>query len=139
MLRNYARVAGVLLILLGVAGFLSGGVPLFDTLNTDPWENAIHLAAGAALACAGFLVRSERLVRLVVFVQGAFFAALGCVGFFYPTLFGLLPGGLSIADDVLHVVLGALSITALELSGRKGPPVIPGRPAAPPGPKQPHL
>jgi hypothetical protein len=136
--RNYARAAGTFLIVLGIAGFLSSGAPLFDTLNTDPWENAVHLTAGAVLACAGFLVRSERSLRLVVFAQGAFFAALGCVGFFYPTMFGLLPGGLSVADDVLHVVLGAVSITVVELSGKNVPAGGDGRSAARPDPKQPH-
>jgi len=117
MARLYARVAAAPLILLGLAGFLSGG-PLFGTLNVDPWENAVHLGAGLLLACAGFSRRGEGFVRTVVFGQGVFFAAFGCLGLYYPTVFGLLPGGLSIADDALHVILGALGITAAELSGR---------------------
>jgi len=144
MARAHARTAGALLVLLGAAGFLSGGSPLFGTLNADPWENAIHLAMGALLLLAGFSRLGEPFVRLVVFAQGTFFAVLGCVGFFYPTVFGLLPGGLSIADDVLHVALAAASITAVELSGRNRS--APGgiersaQPASPrPRTEQPHL
>jgi hypothetical protein len=114
MVKLYARVAGVLLVLLGVMGFLAGGQPLFGVLNVDPWENLAHLLSGALLAYAGFFQRDEVFAAIVVLALGVTFTLIGVTGFVYPTLFGLLPSGLHPADDLLHLALGAFGIAAVE-------------------------
>lgn len=116
MVRLYARVAGVSLILLGLAGLLADGQPLLGVLNTDPAENILHLLTGALLAFEGFTQRDEVAVRLVVFALGLAYLLVGVVGFIVPNMFGLLPGGLSLVDDLIHVLLGASGVAVVELS-----------------------
>lgn len=118
MVRLYARVAGAVFLLLGVAGLFAGGQPLLGVLNVDPWENVAHLASGALMAYVGFAQKDEVLAGIVVLPLGVAYALTGVVGFVVPDLFGLLPSGLSLADDLLHLALGVSGIGAVELSRR---------------------
>ncbi len=124
MVRLYARVAGVLLVLLGVAGLFASGQPLLGVFNVDPWENLAHLISGALMAYVGFVREDEVLAGVVVLPLSVAYTLVGVVGFVVPDLFGLLPGGLSLADDLLHLTLGVLGIGSVESSrrgdGRKG-------------------
>ena len=43
---------------------------------------------------------------------------VGLVGFVVPDLLGLLPSGLSVADDLIHLALGASGVASVELSRR---------------------
>jgi hypothetical protein len=43
-----------------------GNEPLFDVLNIDLSEDAIHLVTGGAMASVGFFARDVRVVRAVV-------------------------------------------------------------------------
>jgi preprotein translocase subunit Sss1 len=122
VVRTYARVAGTTLLLLGIAGLLADSQPLLGVLNVDPGENIIHLLTGTLLAYEGFLQRDEMEARIVVFALGLFYLLVGLIGFVVPNLFGLLPSGLSIIDDLIHLTLGASGVAAAELSrpgGRK--------------------
>ncbi len=116
MVRLYARTAGTLLVVLGVAGLLAGGRPLLGVLNVDPWENVAHLISGALMAYVGFLQKDEVLAGIAVLPLGVAYALVGVVGFVVPDLFGLLPSGLSLADDLLHLALGVLGVAAVEFS-----------------------
>lgn len=63
------------------------------------------------MAAVGFDVRDIRVVRTVVGVIGVVYLLVGLLGFVAPGLFGLLPAhGCSVADNILHVVLGILGI-----------------------------
>jgi hypothetical protein len=110
VVRTYAQVVGVVLVLLGVIGLLLGEERLFGLLNVDLLEDMIHLASGGLLIYAGLLQRSARLTRGVVGALGAFYLLVGALGFVVPFLFGLLPHGYSIFDNLVHVVLGILSL-----------------------------
>jgi hypothetical protein len=110
MVRTYAQVVGVVLVLLGVIGLLLGEERLFGLLNLDLLEDLIHLASGGLLVYAGLLQRSARLTRSVVGALGAFYLLVGALGFVVPFLFGLLPHGYSVFDNLIHVVLGILSL-----------------------------
>lgn len=119
--RLYARAGGPSLALLGIAGFLSGGFPLFGMLNVDPFENLLHLASGCVLLYAGFIPRGGRRAGGAALGVGVLYALVGVVGIVVPDLFGLTPGGLSLADDVIHLILGVLGIAAADLA-RSGAP-----------------
>jgi len=58
MVRLYAKVVGVSVILIGVVGLLLGDKSLLGVLNIDLAEDGIHLLTGGLLAYAGFAVRS---------------------------------------------------------------------------------
>lgn len=101
---------------------LSGGRPLFGVLNVDPAENLLHLISGALLLYAAVGQRDEALAGIVAFGMGVVYALVGILGIVIPDVFGLFPGGLSIADDLIHLSLGAFGIVAAELT-RAGPTV----------------
>jgi hypothetical protein len=44
---------------------------------------------------------------------------VGILGFVVPTMFGLIPSGYTIFDDLLHLALGGLSL-AVALSAPRG-------------------
>ena len=118
MVRQYARVTGVVVILIGVAGLLLGEQSLLGVLNIDLMEDLVHLVTGGVLAYAGFAMRDSRVVRNVVGGLGVLYLLVLVLGVVSPTLFGLLPHGYSIVDHVIHLALGALSIAVGWFLGR---------------------
>ena len=54
MLRLYAQILGVVLLLVGVVGLLVGERVLFGILNADILEDIVHLITGGLLAYVGF-------------------------------------------------------------------------------------
>lgn len=51
------------------------------------------------------------LARNVVGGLGVVYLLVGILGFIVPTLFGLLPSGYTIVDNLIHLAAGVLSIT----------------------------
>ncbi len=110
MVRQYAKVVGVVVILIGVVGLLFGNEDLFGQLNIDIVEDFIHLVTGGLMAFVGFRSADESAVRSVVGGLGVVYLAVGVIGFFVPELFGLLPHGYDLLDNVIHLALGVLGI-----------------------------
>jgi hypothetical protein len=111
MVRLYAKVVGVTVILIGVVGLLLGDKSLFGVLNIDLVEDGIHLLTGGLLAYAGFAVRSLKVVRAIVGGIGVAYLVIGVVAFAKPMLFGLIPSGYEVVlDNLIHLTLGVLGI-----------------------------
>jgi hypothetical protein len=111
MVRTYAKVVGVVVILIGVVGLIAGEAPLLGLVNVEIAEDVVHLLTGGLLAAVGFGVRDTNVVRTVVGVIGVIYLLVGLLGFFAPGLFGLLPAhGYSVVDNLIHLVLGILGI-----------------------------
>ena len=110
MVRQYAQIVGIVVIVIGVAGLLLGEQRLLGALNIDIMEDIVHLVTGGLLAYVGFARVDPGLVRNVVGGIGVVYLLVGVLGFIAPTLFGLLPSGYSIVDNVIHLALGALGI-----------------------------
>ncbi len=111
MVRLYAKVVGVIIILIGIGGLLLGDGSLYGVLNIDLSEDAIHLVTGGAMAAAGFFARDLRVVRNVVGGLGVVYLVVGVVGIFVPMLFGLIPSGYeTVLDNLIHLTLGVLGI-----------------------------
>ena len=109
MVRPYAQVVGVVLLLLGVVGFLLvTQSPLLGLLNIDVVENIVHLLTGAAMAYVGFAMRDNGTARTVVGAIGVVYLIVGILGFVTPTLFGLLQNNYTVVDNIIHLALGAL-------------------------------
>jgi hypothetical protein len=117
MVRLYAQILGVVLLLVGVVGLLVGERLLLGILNADILEDIVHLITGGLLAYVGFGRTDPGLARNVVLVLGVIYLVVGLLGFVVPTLFGLLPDGYTIFDNLLHLALGVASI-AVALFGR---------------------
>ena len=116
--RMYAQILGVVLILVGILGLILGGGLLLGILNIDIAEDIVHILTGGILAYVGFGQADEGLVRNVVGALGIIYLVVGVLGFILPMLFGLIPSGYTVFDDLLHLVLGVLSLfIAYGLSG----------------------
>ncbi len=110
MVRAYAGIVGVSLILIGVVGLVLGERSLLGVLNIDILEDITHLVTGGLLAYVGFGQRDVGLARSVVGGLGVIYLVVGIVGFVAPALFGLLPHGYSVVDNLIHLAAGGLSI-----------------------------
>ena len=108
--RTYAQILGVVLVLTGILGLVLGERLLLGILNIDLLEDIVHLATGGLLAYVGFARVDDGLARTVVGVLGVIYLVVGIVGFIVPSMFGLLPDGYTVFDNLLHLALGVLSI-----------------------------
>ncbi len=111
MVRLYAKVVGVSVILIGVVGLLLGDKSLLGVLNIDLAEDGIHLLTGGLLAYAGFAARDLKVVRAIVGGIGVAYLVVGVVAFVKPMFFGLIPSGYEVVlDNLIHLTLGVLGI-----------------------------
>jgi hypothetical protein len=123
IVRLYAKVVGVTVVLIGLVGLVLGNDPLFGVLNIDRAEDGIHLLTGGALAAAGFLARDLRVVRAVVGGIGVAYLAVGLLAYATPMLFGLIPHGYdTVLDNLIHLTLGVLGIAVGFFVGRDRAP-----------------
>ena len=113
--RVFAQVVGVVLLLLGIGGLLLGDGLLIGLLNIDVVEDLVHILTGGILLAVGF-GRDENAARSVVGALGAVYLLVGLLGFVLPYLFGLIPSGYTVADNLVHLALGALALAVTFLS-----------------------
>ncbi len=116
--RRYALVVGVVLLLTGLLGLVLGEQLFLGILNIDILEDVVHLATGGMLVYAG-LARDAGLARTLVGALGVVYLVVGILGFVVPMMFGLLPDGYTIFDNLLHLALGIAGI-AVALASRPG-------------------
>lgn len=111
--RMYAKVVGIVVLVVGIVGLIAGNPEdgLLGLFNIDIVEDIIHLGSGGLLAYVGFKA-SNSTVKSVVTAIGVIYLIVGVVGFVLPKLFGLIPNGYSVADNILHLTLGALALFA---------------------------
>jgi uncharacterized protein DUF4383 len=110
MIKRFAQILGVVLILVGVVGLILGDRVWLGILNVDIVEDIVHLATGGLLAYVGFSAMDLSTARSLVLALGVVYLLVGILGFFVPTMFGLIPSGYTVFDDLLHLALGALSL-----------------------------
>ena len=120
-IRQYAQILGIVLILIGVLGLLLGDGLLLGILNIDVVEDIVHILTGGLLAYVGFGRVDAGAARSVVLALGVVYLLVGILGFIVPMLFGLIPTGYTIFDNLLHLALGVLSLV-VALSGRGAAP-----------------
>ena len=118
MVRQYAQVIGVVIIVIGVVGLVLGDQLLLGLLNIDIVEDIVHLVTGGLMAYVGFARADPGLLRNVVGGLGVVYLLVALLGFVVPNLFGLLPHGYTIADNLLHLALGAAGIAVGWFVGR---------------------
>ena len=110
MIKRFAQILGVALILTGVLGLVLGDKVWLGILNVDIVEDIVHLATGGLLAYVGFSGMDLSTARSIVLALGVVYLVVGILGFVVPTMFGLIPSGYTIFDDLLHLALGGLSL-----------------------------
>jgi hypothetical protein len=107
LVKQFALVLGVVLTLVGIAGFFSGGMLLVFEVNT--LHNVIHLLSGlVGLAAAS---SGTSYARLYLIVFGIVYAAVTVIGFVNGgDILGLFHA--NDADNYLHaaIALGSLGV-----------------------------
>ncbi|MCA1677924.1 MAG: DUF4383 domain-containing protein [Actinobacteria bacterium] len=122
MVREYGKVVGVTVVVIGVVGLLLGQKSLFGALNIDFAEDVIHLVTGGLLAYVGFAKRDSGVARTVVGAIGVVYLLVGAISFAEPNPLGLFPSEYSVLDNLIHLTLGILAIAvAWLLPGRDRP------------------
>jgi hypothetical protein len=119
VLKRFAQILGVVLILVGLLGLVLGDRVWLGILNVDIVEDIVHLATGGLLAYVGFSRMDLSTACSVVLALGIIYLIVGILGFVVPMMFGLIPHGYTIFDDLLHLALGGLSL-AVALSAPRG-------------------
>jgi hypothetical protein len=118
LVKRFAQIIGVVLILVGLVGLVLGDKLWLGILNIDIVEDIVHLATGGLLAYVGFSGMDLSTARSVVLVLGVIYLLVGILGFLVPMMFGLIPDGYTVFDDLLHLALGVLGlVVALTASG----------------------
>ncbi len=110
MARYYAQWMGLAIVAIGIAGLALGEQSFLQLINIDLAEDMVHLLTGGLMAYVGFANRDMASVQIVVGGIGVAYLLVGVLGFMTPTLFGLLPHGYSLFDNMLHLLLGVAGI-----------------------------
>ena len=113
MARTLCKLAGVLLLAVGVAGFFS---PRLLGMHLTTTHDVIHLATGLLSVYFGFVAGSARGFATVF---GVVYLGLGVLGFVAPGVVAALlgqPGPVDASmltpDNLVHVVLGVAFLGA---------------------------
>jgi Domain of unknown function (DUF4383) len=112
--RQYAGIAGIFVLALGVIGvivkLITRGDYLFSVINVSWTANIIHLATGGLMAYVGYRQSDTSLAKMVVGVLGIIYLLVFVISLFNATLFGVIGSGFTWADNIIHLVLGLLGI-----------------------------
>ena len=129
MVREYGKVVGATVLLIGVVGLVLGQRSLFGVLNIDIAEDVIHLVTGGLLVYVGFGKRDSSVARAVVGGIGVVYLLVGAYSFADPNPFGLFPSEYSVLDNLIHLTLGILAIAVAWVLPARQPstPRLPGR------------
>ncbi len=121
MVREYGKVVGISVVLIGIAGLLLGQRSLIGALNIDIAEDVIHLVSGGLLTYVGFTKRDGGLARAVVGGIGVVYLLVGAISFAEANPLGLFPSEYSVLDNLIHLTLGVLAIAVAWVLPRRAP------------------
>lgn len=110
MLRMIARVLGVVVAVLAIAGFFVEGDHLLGIMNVDLALDVTRVLIAAALLIVGFANVPFAAVRAVLIVVGAMYVLMALVAFASPELGGILPTGFTGFDIAFHLIVGLGSL-----------------------------
>jgi hypothetical protein len=119
VVKRFAQILGVVLILVGIVGLVLGDRVWLGILNVDIFEDIVHLLTGGILAYVGFGRTDLSTARSVVLALGVVYLVVGILGFLVPMMLGLIPHGYTIFDNLLHLALGVLGIAVALLTSRE--------------------
>lgn len=118
MVGLFAKISGVLLVLLGLVGLLVGEGYLFGVFNVDLFEDVLHLLTGAMFLYAGFGGRDSSFVNTMVGILSLGYLLYALVGLLYSPLLGFLPDALTLVDNLFHLSIGVAGLVLVEFFKR---------------------
>lgn len=108
MLKLFGILLGVLLIFIGVAGFLptfkQNGL-LFGFFEVDLWHNLFHIISGVLAIMAA---TSYKSIRLFLQVFGFIYTIIAIIGFWRGGELFITHNNL--ADNILYLIMGVLAL-----------------------------
>jgi hypothetical protein len=120
--KAWAILAGAVLIIVGVAGFVPGQALVGDDpdalLATDDLHNLVHLLTGV-VALAIYLRVTGSGVTTALMAFGALYAAVFVLVLVSPDLFGLFDVRANTALHVIHAALAVVSLAVGYLAGKQ--------------------
>lgn len=130
MAKQVAVIFGIVMLLIGVLGFIPGLTTagpagtsyrlLLGIFAINPVHNVIHLATGAVALAAG-LYGSGAYARMYFGVFGVVYALVSLIGITgilfdsHGSLLGIVP--INGADNILHVAITVLALGTFALTG----------------------
>jgi hypothetical protein len=120
--RQYAGIAGIIVLALGVIGviarLISGSDYLFNLVNVSWTANQINLVTGGLMAYVAYGQSDTTLARTVVGILGIVYLLVFVVSLFSSTVFSFIGSGFTWADNIVHLVLGLAGIYVAYMPGR---------------------
>ena len=123
--KQFLLIGGIILLALGIVGFLGVFNDTKSAFYLDQGENVAHTGLGIIAIAASFLIPDAMLQKWLVAVVGVIALFFGVYGFIVagntpPNTFGI-SNLESPADDVLHLVVGVWALAAAFLGDRMMP------------------
>src|SRR6185437_11153607 len=123
--KLYARIFGVVALLIGILGFVpgissgyAGSGFLLGVFAINPLHNVIHIVTGLIGIFAGYYAAGA-YTRTYALVFGIVYALVTILGFtplvMDGSLLGLIP--INMADNVLHLAIAASALLVYFISG----------------------
>lgn len=109
MVKKAAVWLGVVLLAVGVLGYVPALTPngnLLGIFQVDGTHNLIHVLSGVVAILAG--MGSGNYAKLYFQVFGVVYGLVAILGFMNSSVLGLIT--VNMADNLLHVVIAALSL-----------------------------
>ena len=104
--KTYALVLGVVLVLLGLVGFVNN--PVLGLFGVNPLQNVVHLLGGAAVIWFGYKAGAAKSTNMWLGIAGLVLGVL----WFIPGVSGLLTQffGINAEISYLHLAVGVVSL-----------------------------
>jgi len=112
MQQRLVQLYGALIAALGLVGLTVAGRHLFGIMNVDMLLDVVRVVLGASLLYVGFLPHDADTVRSALGTTGILYIGIAILGMLSPTLWGLLPMGLTGFDVTFHLLTGLVAAGA---------------------------
>ncbi len=111
MLKTIAVIFGIILLIVGILGFIPAVTPegyLLDLFHVNPAHNWIHLITGIIALICGFTSRKSS--RLFFQIFGVIYAIVALLGIYYVDrpILGFIAN--NVADVILHIVIAVIAL-----------------------------
>lgn len=111
MLKTVALIFGIIMLLVGILGFIPQATPngmLLGIFHVNDLHNWIHILTGVVSILCG--INSEHASRLFFQIFGIIYGFVAILGFFYGDrpILGLVANNL--ADAILHVIIAVIAL-----------------------------
>lgn len=111
MLKTAAIIFGIIMMIVGILGFIPQANPnglLLGVFHVNAEHNWIHIITGIVSILCG--LSSEHAARLYFQIFGIIYALVAILGFFYGNhpILGIVANNL--ADAILHVIIAVFAL-----------------------------